>query len=136
MLFKNETSCWLPFTNKNDAKNITNPTPNKLRNKVDIPLFILNLLFSFSDMGFMIIANKPAIKNGAIYPKVFTINKNNTEYITKNITLFFNLCKKELFNTDIHIIPLSIFDYMLNTILIYKTNFIYITNNISLFIYC
>ena len=33
------------------------------------------------------------MKNGAMYPKVLTINKNNTEYIIKKIILFFKNIK-------------------------------------------
>ena len=53
------------------------------------PLFILNFLSSFRDIGFIINANNPPIKKGAMYPKVLTINKNKTEYTTKNIILSF-----------------------------------------------
>ena len=54
------------------------------------PLFILNFLSSFRDIGFIINANNPPIKKGDIYPKVLTINKNKIEYIIKNIMLSFN----------------------------------------------
>ena|SRR5574344_1714135 len=99
---------------------MTNATPNILKNNVDIPLFILNFLSSFCDRGLIINANKPPIKNGAIYPNVLITTKNSSEYMIKNIILFFNLCKNDLFNTDIYIIPLFIFDYILNQSLIYN----------------
>ena len=33
-----------------EAKNMTNPTPNKLKNKVDIPLFILSFILGFANI--------------------------------------------------------------------------------------
>ena len=64
---------------------MTNATPNILKNNVDIPLFILNFLSSFCDRGLIINANKPPIKNGAIYPNVLITTKNSSEYMIKNI---------------------------------------------------
>ena len=59
MLFKRLTNCWLPFIKAKDVKNITKATPSKLKNSVEIPLFILNFLSNFFDIGLIIKANNP-----------------------------------------------------------------------------